>query len=118
VSNRISRTFGRWIYQVPRERARIYFFESTKLLDLIFQRDISYLLLLHAAHVELSLLWTFRFEEEAKCAAIAGLGAEANFAAMKLTYFPADIETQARAAVYLNSFRRSLPMLKPVRLHV
>jgi hypothetical protein len=92
VSNRISCTFGWWICQVTRARARIDLFESTKLLDLIFQRGISNLLLLHVAYAELSLLRTFRFEEEAKCATIAGFGAEANFATMELAYLPAYIE--------------------------
>jgi hypothetical protein len=68
-------------------------FESAELLDLIFQRGISYFLFFRTGHINPSLLRSFCLEEKAKCAAVAGFGAETNFTPMKLTYLSANVQT-------------------------
>jgi hypothetical protein len=58
----------------------------------------------------LGLFGPFDLEEEAKCAAMVNSGRDTDFAAMEVTQFAANIETQARAPVHLGSLWRRLPI--------
>jgi hypothetical protein len=65
----------------------------------------------------LRLFGPFDLEEEAKCAAMVNSGCDADFAAMEVTQFAADIETQARTPIHLGGFWRRLPIWDVSRIY-